>query len=409
MHPSRTGHPDPSEIASDQSRARSQVRIWKTPAALDRTRRRRASDRKILLTYVTSTFRRCAPTTQLMNILRHMDYDRFDLSIITLSPEDKKNSVIDAIKPIPAKFYALNLSKNLNFWQLKKRFDHAIDLTRTDIVHSSGLRGDLLASKLNRDVGWIATSRNRPHMEYPTKFGKVVGKGLARVHINALRRCDHLVCCSKSMKHDFEKIYGISDCTAIPDGIEIFQNTKNITNKNRKKEGFGFVTIGNLKSGKNFDYLCDLFNQINSRIATLTVVGDGPEYSRISNYKSENIHFVGHRDDVYPYLETNDFFISASLFEGLPNAVLEALSMGCPCLLSDIGPHLELKDEMPPGAVQIFSLSDPPGSVARKFPQYVENMLQVSREEIRERTIERYSARTMSLRYQTLYSNILQS
>ena len=44
------------------------------------------------------------------------------------------------------------------------------------------------------------------------------------------------------------------------------------------------------------------------------------------------------------YLYASDYFLSASLAEGLPNSVLEAMSVGLPCVLSDIPPHREIHD-----------------------------------------------------------------
>jgi glycosyltransferase involved in cell wall biosynthesis len=40
-----------------------------------------------------------------------------------------------------------------------------------------------------------------------------------------------------------------------------------------------------------------------------------------------------------------DVFVATSLFEGQPNAVLEAMACGCPLVVSDIPAHRELLDE----------------------------------------------------------------
>ncbi|WJY17141.1 glycosyltransferase [Pectobacteriaceae bacterium CE90] len=61
----------------------------------------------------------------------------------------------------------------------------------------------------------------------------------------------------------------------------------------------------------------------------------------------KNVQFLGQRDNVFPYLVAADFFISPSYNEGLPNTVLEALSCGVHCILSDISPHEELSIEHP--------------------------------------------------------------
>ena len=60
------------------------------------------------------------------------------------------------------------------------------------------------------------------------------------------------------------------------------------------------------------------------------------------NINIKNVIVVGKKENVFPYLLAADVFVSPSYNEGLPNTVLEALSCGRHCVLSDIKPHIEL-------------------------------------------------------------------
>ena len=64
---------------------------------------------------------------------------------------------------------------------------------------------------------------------------------------------------------------------------------------------------------------------------------------------SDRVHFLGlvPRPDVFMWLRNAQAFVLATEFEGKPQAVLEALASGIPCVVSDIPPMRELFAEEP--------------------------------------------------------------
>jgi len=84
---------------------------------------------------------------------------------------------------------------------------------------------------------------------------------------------------------------------------------------------------------------------------------------------NKNIISLGKKENVFPYLLASDFFISPSHNEGLPNTVLEALSSGKKCLLSDISPHEELAEEHPE-YIKLFKTGCPE-SMADRIVEFI--------------------------------------
>ena len=77
--------------------------------------------------------------------------------------------------------------------------------------------------------------------------------------------------------------------------------------------------------------------------AQLALVGSGPLEAELRWRASAppligRVHLTGEVSNVRPYLRAATAFVFPSWAEGLPNALLEAMAMGLPCVASDIAP-----------------------------------------------------------------------
>ena len=71
------------------------------------------------------------------------------------------------------------------------------------------------------------------------------------------------------------------------------------------------------------------------------LIGDGPDRDYLEALTSslglsEKVLFLGYRQDTPELLSASDIFALSSYWEGLPNAVLEAMAMGLPVAATDI-------------------------------------------------------------------------
>ena len=69
--------------------------------------------------------------------------------------------------------------------------------------------------------------------------------------------------------------------------------------------------------------------------ARLVLVGDGPDRERLDGFADVTV--LGVRDDVPDQLRAASIYVSASDAEGLSNSLLEAMSTGLPCVVTDVG------------------------------------------------------------------------
>lgn len=101
-----------------------------------------------------------------------------------------------------------------------------------------------------------------------------------------------------------------------------------------------FVAAGRLHYQKGFDILIRSFADVikSNPLMTLYIIGkDVGEEGKLKKIVEEfgltnNVHFLGFKENPYVYFKHADCFILSSRWEGLPNAVLESLYLGTPVI-----------------------------------------------------------------------------
>jgi len=120
--------------------------------------------------------------------------------------------------------------------------------------------------------------------------------------------------------------------------------------------------VGRFNEQKNHIYLLDVFAEIKKtkNKSKLLLIGTGPLKELISDKVialglSEDVIFLGQRNNVNEILQAMDVFVMPSLFEGLPVVGIEAQATGLLCYMSD-----EITKEVSISNVYFMSLSDSP-------------------------------------------------
>lgn len=109
------------------------------------------------------------------------------------------------------------------------------------------------------------------------------------------------------------------------------------------------TAVGRLTAVKNYPLLLRSFAQALRAFpgAALAVVGEGEELESLKALSealdiADRVRFTGFRKDVSEVLHASDLFVHASLMEGFPNAILEAMAMGKPVVATEVGGVPEL-------------------------------------------------------------------
>ena len=101
--------------------------------------------------------------------------------------------------------------------------------------------------------------------------------------------------------------------------------------------------VATLRSWKGHRYLLDAVARLASQGARLVIVGDGPQRAALEAQVDAlalrtRVFFAGQQDDVAPWLRALDVFALPSYAnEGVPQALLQAMFAGVPCVTTDAG------------------------------------------------------------------------
>lgn len=304
--------------------------------------------KKIKLIYLVSTLKRSGPLQIVFGLIKGIDHSRYEISVVTLSTE-KSYSMKSVFEASGCVVHRLENSRLEGLIKNRKKIQLLINALKADIVHSHGFRADLINARLT-GVCRFSTIHNFPGEDYPLKFGRYKGKFMEVAHKKAFQRIENLIACSTHLQSKLSRSYGIP-AHCVQNGIEtnLYQQVHPDEKVDLRKQlnlplnKNIFLVSGSLIERKDPTTIIKAFQQLDQDQNLLVFIGSGELEHRLrSTYSKRNILFKGAVTNVLDYLRTCDYYISASLSEGLPNSVLEAMSCDLPVVLSDIPSHLEI-------------------------------------------------------------------
>lgn len=368
-------------------------------------------EKKVL--FVVSTLSPTGPTNQLYNIIKYMDPSQFSKMILTLSPEPE-NTALPRFSEAGISVQSLELSRFGSILFGASRLKRFVSKIKPDLVHTNGIRADMLAAFCLKDIPRMATLRSFPYHDYAMQYGKIKGTYMAKEHLNALRKIECPVGCSKTTANLVFQRCGF-DLHVVQNGVDnsrfercSSEQKKQIRKKlNLPLEERVFVSVGDLIIRKRPVTLIRAFLESRaSDNSVLVIVGDGNlggECERVAG-GNPNVRFVGRVLNVNEYLQGSDYFISASISEGLPNVVMEAMATGLPVFLSEIDSHREIL-EFDQGAGRLVPVEN-----YKKLAKTIDESENMEYDEMSNAAYgiicNHLNARNMSLKYQMLYTEL---
>ena len=234
--------------------------------------------------------------------------------------------------------------KYKNFHRVKK-LREIVKMENPDVILSfmGPPNYRMLTATLGLHCRKVVSVRNDPYKEYGNTRIKRLIAGLL------FRLADGCVFQTEMASEYFPKcVRRKSNIILNPVNPEFFYVQWNETENS-------LITVGRLYPQKNHELLIRAFSQVHKDMPgiSLKICGRGVEEQRLKQLVQELriedcVHFLGEINDVKEQLKHSSCFVLSSDYEGLPNALMEAMAVGMPVISTDCpcgGPNELIKDE----------------------------------------------------------------
>ena len=147
--------------------------------------------------------------------------------------------------------------------------------------------------------------------------------------------------CAASYRWLFRRKQGL----LISNGVEANPRAADCMARTAHDGAVQLLFAGRLSEEKNWPLLLDAMKALLPRCnARLTICGRGEHQAQVERRITElgleqHVDLVGYIPDLRAHMARFDALVMPSLWEGIPNVVLEAMAAGLPCILSDIPEH----------------------------------------------------------------------
>lgn len=179
-----------------------------------------------------------------------------------------------------------------------------------------------------------------------TTLGKLTDIGMKWLY----RRADKVVTVSRLLERDFATTYGVP-----AEKITTIYNPYNFEDMRQKgqlplpeeaqdffAEGFVFANVGRMVRQKGLWHLVKAFSLVHAKhqSAKLVLVGEDFTEGKLPKLLedlqlTQSVLLTGRVRNPYQYLHRSHCYVLSSLFEGFPNALVEAMACGLPVIATD--------------------------------------------------------------------------
>lgn len=345
----------------------------------------------------------------LVELATRIDRQRFEPEVYSLGPRPLGEQSI-LVERLEEAGIRVNFVDVRHGWQLPlavSRLRRMLRVQSPDVVQSFLFHANMVAAlALGRASSVQLFGGLRASEPHPRRWAMQRWLGA---------RFEQFVCVSQSVAAYAGSVGRLApgQLTVIPNGIDAARWSDVVP---RETAALGplagrriMVCVGRLEPQKAIDWLLRHAPPLLAELPGwgLLIVGDGSQRGVLERLVedqglTDSVHFTGFVPHVGPYLAAGDMLLFPSNWEGMPQAVMEAMALGKPVVSRDVDGVRELLG--PQAAAQIVA-GDDPESFHSQVVEMARNPVEFARLGIanQERILANFAIDSMVGAYQQLY------
>lgn len=282
--------------------------------------------------------------TSLRNLVTRLDHSEFDITVACLNNGD--SAIAQSIKASGIPVIDLNMTSKFRLDALW-RFYKLLTENQPKILHSWMYHPNIIGRLLGRVTHIPVIITSRRNTVIGSAWREKINRCTSRLDDKVIAVCE----LARQLEIDNAGVQADKVLT-IYNGIDpdrfILPSHEEWLQKRQQlgipKNSFVAVSVGRLHKQKGFSILIKAIHEVSKTIPNIyqLIVGGGiikaelmMEVQKLG--LSKQVILTGERLDISEILGVCDIYLSASLWEGLPNTILEAMAMQLPIVATNVG------------------------------------------------------------------------